>query len=288
MAAGASITRVYEPIGQELLQVQENVRSAVRAEDPAVDEIVGRVFRAPGKLLRPALTIFAGRAAMTDKTAPTPNALIQLATAVELIHNASLVHDDILDGASFRREIPTLNTTHNTHVAVLAGDVIFTQAFFLMTRHLKPDTIEPLTRVTAGMCHAEIMNEVHGNRRMDFATYLQIIKLKTAALMSVATEAGARVVGGGETLVEAMAEFGLNIGFAYQLIDDYVDGDVDHVDGFAPDYAVDAIEKARRALGRVEGSIYRSKLMEMLSLVAEMARTRDMSAAPVLDANHCG
>ena len=279
-----NISSIYEPIGRELLRVQENVRSSVQAEVPAVDEIVGHVFRAPGKLLRPALTLFAGRAVMADKSAPTPDVLIQLATAVELIHSASLVHDDILDGATVRRGIATLNSTYNTHITVLAGDVIFTQAFFLMTRHLKPDTIEPLTRVTAGMCHAEIMDEVHANGKMDFPTYLTIIRLKTAALMSVATESGARVSGAGEEVIDAMAEFGLNIGMAYQLIDDYVDGDVDHVEGFSPRYAVDAIEKARRALDRVQSSIYRSKLEEMLSLVSEMARARDMSTTFALGA----
>lgn len=284
MAREPSITQVYKPIRRELLQVRNKIRSAVRAKDPVVDGIVGHIFRTNGKLLRPALTIFAGRAAMKDSKASTPEKLVQLATAVELIHNASLVHDDILDGATSRREVRTLNAAYNNHIAVLAGDVIFTEAFFLMTRHLDRDVIEPLTRVTAGMCHAEIINEVQGDERMDFDTYLEIIRLKTAALMSTATEAGARVVGAPDALIEAMAEFGMNMGIAYQLIDDYVDGETATVEGFSLDLALTSIERAREALSLVEPSVYSSKLTDMLTLVAGMARTHDMSTVPTLGA----
>lgn len=275
--AALSISKVYEPIKQELQEVRNHLRTAVGSDDSDVDEIVSYIFRSPGKLLRPALTIFAGRAAMANPEAPTPSELIELATAVELIHNASLVHDDIIDGSSQRRNIRTLNKAYTTRIAVFAGDAIFTQAFSLMTHHLSQEVIEPLTRVTAGMCHAEIINELHGEGPMDFPTYLTIIELKTAALMSAATEAGARAVGAGEEVVRAMALFGEKIGIAYQLIDDYVDGEAGSVPGFTLRDAFEAIDQAQGALARIPESAYRAKLLDMLSLVSEMARTKDMS-----------
>ncbi|HUZ17529.1 MAG TPA: polyprenyl synthetase family protein [Spirochaetia bacterium] len=283
MPTNTSITRVYEPIIEELSLVRNNIRRAIRVDDSRVDKVVSYVFKGAGKLLRPALTLFAGLAVKPDGTEGTPDKLIQLATAVELIHNASLVHDDVLDGSELRRDMQTLNRAYNTHIAVLTGDAIFTQAFYLMTHHLERETIEPLTRVTAGMCHAEIMNELHSGDSMDMETYLTIIQLKTAALMSAATEAGARVMGASPPLIKAMADYGMSIGIAYQLVDDYIDDETDSVAEFSIEHAYGAARRAMDSLGDVEDSVYKEKLIEMVELVIQMARSKDMSATPELD-----
>ncbi len=273
-----TIEIIYQPILPELSRVQRNIRKQVKTENKVVNKIVDYIFQARGKLLRPALAILSGRAAATRSDESVDEALVQLATAIELIHNASLVHDDILDDAAFRRDIPTLNKTYNNHVAVLAGDALFSLAFHLLTRHLAPEIIEPVTRITTGMCQGEIIHELYPGDNLDFETYLTIVRLKTAGLMAVSTQAGARVCGGTAVSVQALEEFGMNVGIAYQLVDDYVDDETSEIEGFSLDYAFKAADRARSSLKAIGGSVFKSKLLEMVDLVVAMSVQKDMSA----------
>ena len=122
--------------------------------------------------------------------------LIQLATTIELIHNASLIHDDILDGSSLRRQLPTLNSAYTNHIALLAGDALFSKAFYLMAHHLPKEVTEPIALASEGMCHGELINSMHSGQRVDVDTYLTVVRLKTASLMSVSSQTGAMVTGG--------------------------------------------------------------------------------------------
>ena len=189
-------------------------------------------------------------AVAADESEVVDEMLMHLATALELIHNASLVHDDIIDGSSIRRDLPTLNRTYSNHIALLAGDALFSQAFYIMARNMERRVIEPITLVTAGMCHGEIINAVSEGGGIDFPTYLAIVKLKTASLMSVSTQTGAMVTGAGEKTVQIMADYGMSMGIAYQMVDDYVDEEIGRVKGYSLDYALESAEKARKVLAR--------------------------------------
>lgn len=278
MSKKNSIDEIYQPILPYLTRVQRSIKQEIRIENKTVGKIVDYLFQTQGKLLRPALAIFSGKAVARHEDPTNDEALVQLAAAIELIHNASLVHDDILDDADLRREIPTLNKIYNNHVALLAGDVLFTQAFNLMTRYLRQDIIEPLTSITSGMCQGELINELYPGDNLDFRTYLTVISLKTAGLMSGSTQAGAKVYDASPEVVSALGEYGRNVGLVYQIVDDYVDDETHAIEGFSLDYAFKAGENARESLRALSGSIYKDKLLDIIDLFLEMAAQKDMSA----------
>ena len=282
MLGNSSIEEVYEPILRDLSRVQRNIRKEIQTTNPVVNKIVAHIFRAKGKLLRPAMALLSAGAVSNRDDEETHETLIQLATAIELVHNASLVHDDILDGSALRRQLPTLNTVYSNHIALLAGDALFSKAFYLMSHYLSKEVIEPLALATEGMCHGELVNMTHSGERVDFDTYLTVIRLKTASLMSASSRTGAMVAGGDPESVRAMTEYGMNVGVAYQLVDDYVDNEVDQVDGFTLDLANEAAGRARNALTNIPESVYKEKMLSFLDLVLGIAAQKEMSATAKL------
>ena len=276
MSTKSAIDKVYEPILADLERVQRNIRRELKTSNSLVDKVVNYIFSKKGKLLRPAMALLAGRAVAEESGEAVDEKLMHLATAVELVHNASLVHDDILDGASIRRNLPTLNNAYNNHIAILAGDALFSQAFYVMAHNMETRVVEPLTLVAAGMCHGEIINAINDEEMIDFSTYLTIVKLKTAALMSVSTQSGAMVTGANDETVQMMADYGMNMGIAYQMVDDYVDDEVGQVKGYSLGFALDAAESAQAVLKQVRPSIYKDKILQMLDVVREMAAQKHM------------
>jgi len=123
----------------------------------------------------------------------------------------------------------------------------------------------------------ECVNAINDEEIVDFSTYLTIVKLKTAALMSVSTQSGAMVTGADDETVQIMADYGMNMGIAYQMVDDYVDDEIGQVKGYSLEFALDAAERARKVLKPVGPSIYKDKLLQMLDLVKEMAAQKNMS-----------
>ncbi len=277
MPRKSSIEQVYEPILRDLARVQRTIRKEIRTPNRVVNKIVAYIFSVKGKLLRPAMALLAAYAVGSPDDAETREILVQLGAAIELVHNASLVHDDILDGSALRRQIPTLNRVYTSHIALLAGDALFSKAFYLMAHHLPKAVIEPITLVTEGMCHGELINSTK-SAEVDFDTYLTVVRLKTASLMSVSAQTGAILAGADSALAQSMADYGMNVGIAYQMVDDYVDDEVAAVSGFSLEYAVAAAARAREALAPIPESIYKGKLSSFIDLVLEMADQKDMSA----------
>ena len=278
MSRNSSIEAVYEPILRDLSRVQRNVRRAIQTTNDAVNEILAYIFRAEGKMLRPAMALLSAGAVGKQDDEESHETLIQLATTIELIHNASLIHDDILDGSSLRRQFPTLNSAYTNHIALLAGDALFSKAFYLMAHHLPKEVTEPIALASEGMCHGELIDSMHSGKSVDVDTYLTVVRLKTASLMSVSSQTGAMVTGGDPESIRAMTEYGMNVGVAYQLVDDYVDHDVDEVDGFTLDLAIEAGGRARNALTNIPDSAYKEKMLSFLDFVLGMAARKDMSA----------
>ena len=217
-----------------------------------------------GKLLRPALVLLAGRAVRdpgvagaadgrapagvsgaagaagaagvagsAERGAATGEApLIAMAVAAELVHAASLIHDDIIDHALTRRAHAALYREFGTSIAVLVGDVLYAQFFTLLAELPLPAAqrlrlVQMFCAVTKTMSQGEIFQ--HGAKRYDLeitvTDYLAIIRSKTAALMSACCTAGALVGGGSEPQIAAAGEFGLQFGLAFQLMDDQMDQD---------------------------------------------------------------
>ena len=241
---------VYRPIAREIDGVKRELQRLVPTFDSSSTvEVVERFTRVPGKLLRPALLLLAAKTVDERPTEARTAALVQSAVGVELIHNASLVHDDVLDNDGERRGQPTVNALWGTKVAVLTGDVLYSRAYGLLTATLSSDLLQRVVRLSESMCSAEIEQARTGNQNLTRDQYFRIIEGKTAAFMGLCCRLGASLAGADPGQVEGLAAFGLAFGLAYQLFDDQQDGDLGcaEVDGGA-----EGRRQARLALGALE------------------------------------
>lgn len=212
-------TPVTDRIGTALNKASGELRAAVT-----------HLFAGGGKLLRPALVILCARAVGSGSAPSTPQiqemtgSVYDVAAAVELIHVASLIHDDIIDRASTRRNRPSVNTLWNNHMAVLAGDFLFAEAFNLLSPHATKGAIGLMTQAISAMCQGEIDQRQQAfDANIKESTYLDRVEKKTAKLLAASCEAGARVIGADEFLCRALADYGRYLGLAYQITDDVLD-----------------------------------------------------------------
>jgi octaprenyl-diphosphate synthase len=215
----ADLKAALEPINAQLYSVEERIRQQARAFDPAVEPYVAYAIESNGKRLRPALALLAGGA--TGEIGPSH---FELAVVVELIHAATLVHDDILDGADKRRGQPTANAKWGNAISVLLGDCLFAHALKISTGFPNGEVSRRIAHAAAEVCSGEI---IQTQRRFDLKLsvpdYYKIIEMKTAALFGVATELGAFLNEAAPEVITALRQFGHKLGTAYQIYDDCVD-----------------------------------------------------------------
>jgi octaprenyl-diphosphate synthase len=213
------LTRVASLVQTDLDEVSQRIARQTEAFDPAIEGYVSYALDSGGKRLRPLVALLAGAA-----TGRLTNEHLDLAVIVELIHLATLIHDDIIDDAERRRSQPTLNARWGNALSVLLGDSLFAHALDLSTRFDNADVSRAIARATRDVCSGEI---IQTQRRFDLhlaiEEYLRIIELKTATLFAVAAELGARLNTAPISQVEALANFGRHLGAAYQIYDDCID-----------------------------------------------------------------
>ncbi|MCL2119803.1 MAG: polyprenyl synthetase family protein [Planctomycetaceae bacterium] len=220
-----TLSSVYGMIDAEMKRVDDILRESLSDGVPFVNEVSQYAFQLGGKRLRPVITLVSYRAArQPGDELNSPWKLLLVATAIEMIHTATLIHDDILDGALIRRHLPTMHTRWDAGVSVMAGDAIFTKALDLVTQL---DEIEPY-RILAGACHKTCYGELRqmGTRnRFDLSVddYLEIVAAKTASLIECSSQMGAWYAGAETEIIEQFRLFGREIGIAFQIIDDVLD-----------------------------------------------------------------
>jgi geranylgeranyl pyrophosphate synthase len=213
-----------DKVQQALAPVQDDLRAvSERLEQQLSDPLAKRVLyliQAGGKRLRPALVLLCGRCGPSPKR----TALINAAAAVELIHTATLVHDDIIDLSTLRRAQPTFHHRWGTERALLTGDYLYATAFAMLSELQDPW----INRVIAQVCEALSLGElreVEARYQFDLTEqgYLDIIYAKTASLLEGCCRLGAHLGGFGSTASEALAAFGRDYGLAFQIVDDCLD-----------------------------------------------------------------
>ncbi len=211
--------RLYAPIAAELAAAEELLRGELTSEHPFVDVLVKHAFRLGGKRLRPALVLLAAKA--VGKL--TRDAIV-LAAVVEMIHTATLVHDDVLDEASLRRHRETINARSDNEASVLVGDFLFTHAFYLASSLETTFACQTIGRATNIVCAGEL-RQIHsrGNYALSEIEYLDIIAAKTAELCACCCRLGAHYGGGTPQCEDALDRFGRNLGIAFQIADDMLD-----------------------------------------------------------------
>jgi len=209
----------FELVKEKLSLVADQIKEQAQAFDPAIEGYVSYVCDTSGKRIRPALAILAG-----DATGEASDEHLKLGTILELIHLATLVHDDIMDGADTRRNEPTASAKWGNSLSVLLGDCLFAHALTLSTEFEDAELSRKIARAASDVCTGEI---IQTQRRFDLnlkvSEYYKIIEMKTAALFAVATELGARLSGASEEIQKNLFDFGMKLGTAYQIYDDCLD-----------------------------------------------------------------
>ena len=204
----------------EMLSVNEIIRERMASENaPRIPEVTSHLIGAGGKRLRPMLTLAAAR--LFDYSGSKH---LKLAATVEFIHTATLLHDDVVDESLKRRGRPTANLLWDNKSSVLVGDYLFSRAFQLMVEIGSLTILDILASASATIAEGEVLQlTVSRNIKTDETTYLKVIRGKTAALFSAATQVGGKVAGAGEDACKALYEYGDSLGMAFQIIDDLLD-----------------------------------------------------------------
>jgi octaprenyl-diphosphate synthase len=209
-------SQVFDQISNQLDRFEIQYRDILQSDSVIIRKITEHLMGASGKRLRPALLYLT--AGNTDDSALYP------ALAVELIHTATLLHDDVIDESSTRRGIDTVNYKWNNLISVLMGDYFFSKAFGLLVKAGKPDLMATFAAATERVSVGELNQAFYtGNFDIDENMYLQIIADKTASLFACSAEAGAICSGQSGEIREILKCYGENLGLAFQITDDLLD-----------------------------------------------------------------
>ena len=219
----ATITarRIFSLISNELMQVELEFERQARSNVQVINYLGEYLRLSGGKRVRPALTILANYAVGGDGARYNS---IRMATVMEFLHTATLVHDDIIDNADTRRNRPTVNALYGNETAVLMGDWLYMSAFETSLAERSLPILDILTRVTRKMTEGELLQlTLLGHADLSEAQYFDVLKRKTAYLFSASCEIGAILGKASEEQQTALRDYGLNLGTAFQLIDDLLD-----------------------------------------------------------------
>jgi octaprenyl-diphosphate synthase len=215
----ASLDRLSALLQDDMKRVNALILERMRSPVALIPQLAGHIIAAGGKRLRPMLTLATARLCgyRGDRH-------VALAAAVEFIHTATLLHDDVVDDSDLRRGLATANAVWGNKASVLVGDFLFSRAFELMVEDGALPVLSILSRASAVIAEGEVLQLVTSN---DVATteaaYLEVINAKTAQLFAAASRIGAVVAGRSAAEEEALESFGRNLGIAFQLIDDMLD-----------------------------------------------------------------
>jgi octaprenyl-diphosphate synthase len=208
-----------EPIQADLVRMQLLLRDFFRSRIPLVEEVGDHLLGMSGKRYRPALTLLIANLRGEPLRDP-----VFAAAVVELIHTATLVHDDTIDKSALRRGMPTINALYNDLVSTILGDYIYTKAFVDLIDRGEDPILKVVARTTYQMSIGEML-QIQQKRHPNLteSEYMDLVDSKTASLMAASCEIGAILAGFGEAQHESLRLFGMNLGRAYQITDDIFD-----------------------------------------------------------------
>lgn len=206
-------------IYNELMEVEKYIRKALKTRQSILSKTVQELLDAGGKRLRPALVLLSGQFGDYNR-----KKLMPIAAGIEILHMATLVHDDIIDDADIRRGIPTVQSKWGKDMAVFTGDFLLTRSFSLITQNVELENMHKLSNVLKAICEGEIDQYQHRyNLDISVNTYLKRIARKTALLFSLSCRVGAEESGCSSRDTWNLWQFGKNVGMAFQIVDDILD-----------------------------------------------------------------
>lgn len=214
-----TIDKIWEYYREDLKAAEDRMSEILETVAPAISVVGKHIFSAGGKRIRPFLAILSSRL-----LGVRGSEVSTLASSVEFIHSASLIHDDIVDGADLRRGKPAAHSIWGNQVVVLVGDFLYANALRLANLLERQKIMDALCTATAKMSEGELVQlSKQGNPDMTEDDYMKIIQGKTAILMSAACKGGAVLGNATQEQEDALASFGLKFGFAFQMADDILD-----------------------------------------------------------------
>ena len=208
-----------DSVQSELEQVHERINQLLHAPNEQIAECLRSLASQAGKMLRPSLVLLSGKC-----FGPIDPVHIDLAAMVELLHRASLLHDDVIDSAELRRDETTANVLWGNTAAVLLGDFLLSQAFYLGTQVPFTEAGDIMSQTAQALCCGELQqNFQKGNWEISEQQYYQLIDAKTAALFRCSCQLGAIAAKASDEQIQAIGEFGTELGIAFQITDDLLD-----------------------------------------------------------------
>jgi octaprenyl-diphosphate synthase len=219
MRASSELLALTSPVEADLFAVEEDIIRLIESPIPIIRDVAMHTLSAGGKRLRPLLTLLCAKAFGRINAK-----VITLASLIEISHTAALIHDDVIDQAKLRRGLPSANGVWGNEATVLVGDYLISQILFMLSH----DDFRPYQKLMAvsakRMCMGQLL-EVELRRKVDISQseYMELIQCKTGELISVACQLGAMAGHAAEEHVEALGEYGLNVGMAFQIVDDILD-----------------------------------------------------------------
>lgn len=218
---------ILAPIKDLLDQFEDRFHTELGAGHPDLADLVSHVSKFKGKRLRPALLLLAGRS--LGNIVPQH---IDLALVVEMIHTASLVHDDIIDEATVRRHVSSMNSEWGREISILFGDYLYSRGFIILSSLDSQLATLLMSQTVNVLCEGELIQlQKRYKMNMNEADYIEIIEKKTASLCATSCRLGAHFAGANKKVTESFTKFGMKLGTAFQIVDDCLDiiGEEDEV-----------------------------------------------------------
>lgn len=213
------LDKIKAPVAAEMEQFNEAFRQTLFSDNTQLETVVEHLLKAPGKQVRPMLVLLSAR--MAGEVNPN---VIRVAMALEMLHTASLLHDDVVDESDLRRGLPSVNALLSNQVAVLAGDFILSKALECIAQTEDVRALHYISQLGQLLSDGELRQlESKDSDTLSEAAYFDVISRKTASLFSTCARLGALEAGGTEADAERMAQFGKLIGICFQLRDDVFD-----------------------------------------------------------------
>ncbi|MDZ7633057.1 MAG: polyprenyl synthetase family protein [Bacteroidales bacterium] len=215
----AALTDIKKPVASEMREFESYFRRTLQSDIPFFHIILSNIIRRKGKQMRPLLVFLTAKLNGTIS-----ETTFVAATFIELLHTATLVHDDVVDDASERRGLPSINVLYNSKIAVLLGDYLLAQGLLISVEKQKFNMLGIVSDAVKEIVRGELV-QLQKTRKLDIkeADYFRIITMKTAALISACTACGASSVTDDQETIARMKEFGEHLGVAFQIKDDLLD-----------------------------------------------------------------
>lgn len=278
-----SATSLFAPVEDDLSLLAENLKNLVGARHPILYAAAEYLFGAGGKRLRPAIVLLVARATMPNQEITAKHR--RLAEITEMIHTASLVHDDVVDESELRRGVPTVHSSFGNRVAVLAGDFLFAQSSWYLANLDNLTVVKLLSEVIMDLAEGEIQQGLNRfDTSLSIDAYLEKSYYKTASLIANSCKAGAILSGASPELANHLYSYGRHFGLAFQIVDDILDftGSIDSL-GKPAGSDLKSGNLTAPALYALEEKPYLEALIER-----EFAEEDDLEQAIALIKDSCG